>query len=386
MKQNLLSFFAVTISLPAMAQFTVFHNGNANVGSDVDSCAVKLSVGSVDYDTQKYDVFFSAVSPSQGCYNIAAEGLAVSDAARSKGRAIGVRGIAGNCTNGYNYGVMGCLSGSRNGTGLFGSSTGNILGACVDGKYAGYFSGNVSVTGLLKSSLVNIADYKVTTKQSASSVSNALEAVVQMNPIKYSENVSTVGPGLGSDSLFSTNSVTNDVITSIPLQKDHYALPVSVVKELYPSLVLKDSEGREYVNYTELLPILVRSIIELNDKIEELQATLSEVQSQSAMTLQMPAVSSVVKTELFVEDVALSQNTPNPFKGQTTIHYSLPAGSTNASICLYSNDGQVVGKYPVSSSSTGLQVDCSALKAGMYIYALVVDGKTVATKRMVISK
>lgn len=32
-------------------------------------------------------------------------------------------GVAGNCTNGYNYGVLGCLVGNRNGAGVYGTAS-----------------------------------------------------------------------------------------------------------------------------------------------------------------------------------------------------------------------------------------------------------------------
>ncbi len=62
------------------------------------------------------------------------------------GRSYGVYGIAGNATAGYNYGVYGYLYGSNNGAAVFGTSTGDVS---IPGKYAGYFYGNVQITGIM---------------------------------------------------------------------------------------------------------------------------------------------------------------------------------------------------------------------------------------------
>lgn len=57
---------------------------------------------------------------------------------------IGVYGITGNGNSGFNYAVYGELLGDRNGAGVFGTTD---AGANINGKYAGYFKGDVHITG-----------------------------------------------------------------------------------------------------------------------------------------------------------------------------------------------------------------------------------------------
>ena len=142
-------------AMNASAQLTVYHNGNVNIGSEQPTSNVSLSVGNVAYSDTAYHVSLGLHNPASGCYNIGGEGVAYSPTTRNTGRAFGLRGVAGNCTSGYNFGVLGALQGSQAGAAIFGTTSGKTLGLSVDGRYAGYFDGNVKVTGSLQGNVVN---------------------------------------------------------------------------------------------------------------------------------------------------------------------------------------------------------------------------------------
>ena len=65
----------------------------------------------------------------------------------------------------------------------------------------------------------------------------------------------------------------------------------------------------------------------------------------------------------------------------------LPETAINANVIVYNLEGkqlkelQVQGRGNVSATILG-----NELSAGMYIYALIVDGKVVDTKRMILTK
>jgi hypothetical protein len=81
------------------------------------------------------------------------------------------------------------------------------------------------------------------------------------------------------------------------------------------------------------------------------------------------------------------QNNPNPFSVNTEIKMVLPETAGSANIIVYNLEGkqlkqlQVKGRGNVSTTIFG-----NELNAGMYIYALIVDGKVVDTKRMILTK
>lgn len=162
MKTKLLASMLVFGAMNASAQLTVYHNGNVNIGSEQPTSNVSLSVGNVAYSDTAYHVSLGLHNPASGCYNIGGEGVAYSPTTRNTGRAFGLRGVAGNCTSGYNFGVLGALQGSQAGAAIFGTTSGKTLGLRVDERYAGYFDGNVKVTGSLQGNVVNSAEVKKT--------------------------------------------------------------------------------------------------------------------------------------------------------------------------------------------------------------------------------
>lgn len=83
-------------------------------------------------------------------------------------------------------------------------------------------------------------------------------------------------------------------------------------------------------------------------------------------------------------------NHPNPFSGETTISFSLTTESTkNAELIIYNIKGQIVDQLTVTegdNSHCRLQWNASGQASGIYLYKLVVDGKDVDTKKMILLK
>ncbi|MDP3912857.1 MAG: hypothetical protein Q8R96_03865, partial [Bacteroidota bacterium] len=68
-----------------------------------------------------YGLFSTVTNSTGGSINRGVYGSVYSTTAADAGQAIGVTGIAGNCTNGYNYGVFGNLLGTKSGAAVFGT-------------------------------------------------------------------------------------------------------------------------------------------------------------------------------------------------------------------------------------------------------------------------
>jgi hypothetical protein len=54
----------------------------------------------------------------------------------------------------------------------------------------------------------------------------------------------------------------------------HFGVLAQDMEKLYPSLVKKDKEGKLSVNYIELIPVLIQSLQEQNEKIRQLEADM----------------------------------------------------------------------------------------------------------------
>jgi trimeric autotransporter adhesin len=136
------------------------------------------------------------------------------------------------------------------------------------------------------------------------------------------------------------------------------------------------------LRYTDFIMPLVKAVQELSQKVEKLEAALAEKNTSS--------VSAVSSTNITVTDASLGQNTPNPFNRNTTISYTLPQsrqGGASAQIIINDQNGKVVKQINISSAGKGVvNVDASALSSGTYSYTLVVDGKRISSKQMILTK
>ena len=69
------------------------------------------------------------------------------------------------------------------------------------------------------------------------------------------------------------------------------------------------------------------------------------------------------------------------------ITLNIPEKTQKANIFIYDMSGKQVQAIPVNErGETNITVYASDLSAGMYIYTLVVDGKVVVTRKMIVSE
>jgi hypothetical protein len=116
----------------------------------------------------------------------------------------------------------------------------------------------------------------------------------------------------------------------------------------------------------------------MKQEIRELKLQLAELRSTLANSTSVGELSSTSNV--------LYQNSPNPFNGETAIKYSINEMQTSAMIVIYDLNGRELQKYPVQKGTGTVTVSIGTLVPGMYLYSLVVDGREVDTKRMVLDK
>ncbi len=97
--------------------------------------------------------------------------------------------------------------------------------------------------------------------------------------------------------------------------------------------------------------------------------------------------------ELQITNYELKQNYPNPFNPITKINYELRITNYElAEITVHNSAGQIVGVYPccrpasATNNHGSIQFDGSKFNSGVYYYSLVVDGKKLNTKAMLLIK
>jgi hypothetical protein len=149
--------------------------------------------------------------------------------------------------------------------------------------------------------------------------------------------------------------------------------------EILPDLVTFNDEAELYeVVYIGLIPILVEAIKEQQVQIEELQAAIG-----SGDALKGAAVNT---TSPDPESSILFQNAPNPFTEETTISYSLIESVGSATLFIYDMSGKQLRSYNLHDrGDSQINIIGGELDAGMYMYSLVVDGRLIGTKQMILT-
>ena len=83
------------------------------------------------------------------------------------------------------------------------------------------------------------------------------------------------------------------------------------------------------------------------------------------------------------------QNYPNPFNPSTTISFDIIDANSFVTVEIYNVKGQIVKQLGIANYELGVnQViwNAESFSSGIYFYKLVVDGKLVDTKKMILMK
>lgn len=326
----------------------------------------------------------------------------------------GTSGYLGVYGSGNDYGIYGI---STNGDGATGTSTNhagvnayssNWHGAHIEsfnnnglwsktfsataGVYAGVFEGSVYTYGVYSAS-----DRQL--KKNIEDVDNAMSLINRLKPKSYE---------FRDDGDFAAMHLPKG---------NHYGLIAQEVEEVIPEIVAAAPDGlgappsnpelkkpgeeqtpverqisntppSKAINYTELIPIIIKAMQEQQQEISTLKAENAQMkQDLQSCCLNHSTASTDAKLKNEVTDKPwLEQNAPNPFSEQTIIRYYIPAGNT-AVLKVVSLGGEQVMAKEINRAGYGeIQLSASTLAAGTYTYTLIVQGKAVESKIMVLTK
>jgi len=261
----------------------------------------------------------------------------------------GVKGIARDAST--NFGIYGIVQTDSNGDSL------------NPGDFAGFFEGDVEVTGLFSSS-----DRKL--KTDIVDIQNGFDDVMSLKPRMY-EFIKTDKKVLPSG-----------------LQ---YGFIAQELEEVFPELIKEvkkpvfDKEGNiteffEYksVNYIGLIAILTASVQELSQEVERLKET------NNAYVVYSDQLDAEELKKLEALAYKLEQNYPNPFQGKSVIEYSLPDFEKDASILVFDMTGKLLKEFKLREKSGQIEINSRDFEPGIYLYSLVSNNNEVITKKMIV--
>jgi hypothetical protein len=159
--------------------------------------------------------------------------------------------------------------------------------------------------------------------------------------------------------------------------------------EVFPEMVFLDSTNNQYsVDYIQLIPVLVEAIKEQQDIIDDLVARIETMEEDCCNnTLKRASLATGTHTRPAGNEAILYQNTPNPFREQTEIKCYLPEGTVSSTLYIFNIQGLQLEEHKIHGTGDQLvRINGNRFKPGMYLYSLVVNGREIDTKRMILTK
>ncbi len=185
--------------------------------------------------------------------------------------------------------------------------------------------------------------------------------------------------------LFNTRFIYNENVNTLPVYTAFKELdptdpaaiyPINFKTEIQTKSVNVDVEGRANPNspgsYSD---ILYKDAFSCTRQDLITNAGFNPLRGVNASpTVVLPSV------------VTVSQNNPNPFSDETTIAYQL-SNTLHAELIVRDVlTGQVMKHLTLDVKAPAVQLSATGLQPGVYVYSVIADGVTVATRRLLISR
>ena len=161
------------------------------------------------------------------------------------------------------------------------------------------------------------------------------------------------------------------------------------LKEVFPEIVFLDTTSNLYsISYTRLVPVLVEAIKEQQVQIEELKGKIISIEENCCKNnVKSASLATEITNDITENQAQLDQNIPNPFSKETKIGCFIPDGSNSSVLYIYNMQGAQLQQYNLNGKGKQqVTINGNSFVPGMYLYSLVIDGKEIDTKRMILTK
>lgn len=397
-KSYLLLILLLPVAFSTYAQFRVNSRGFVSIGGIPSDTLARLTIGSQPHLGNSTIGIAACPVAKEWKNNIGVEGIVRADNTYTNDTNYGVLGTVGlNYGHGRNYGVGGMISFTPSsysyygGAGIYGTNYSYMYSHPdnINGMYAAYFHGSTNLSGITTAQEIYVpADDRMTEGVEALGhdrleEGQTLDNLLRLNVLEYNfKNRNDNRNGNATAGLSDEDKAAYEYMKADEekvLSRRHFGISAQELQEVYPSLVLEGQDGYLAVNYTELVPLLIRSIQELKQELDEVKDTKEVARKTMETSTAATRKTTVGKSLLF-------QNTPNPFTAQTEMRFRLPEDASEAYIYIFDMTGKMLRQIPVAPSQQSVTINGYELSAGIYLYSLVVGGQEVDTKRMILSK
>lgn len=238
------------------------------------------------------------------------------------------------------------------------------------GSFAGYFDGNVYVTG----NLWQTSDERL--KENIRPLENAMDGLRRLNTYTYNFK-----KGTGFSLSYGTE----------------YGLISQEVAKVFPELtqdltVINGRDPKNYrsletvkaIEYTSFIPLLIQATKELDEKMQAIDPEKA-LEAMAALKQRVEELErqldSHPESALSMESDGKIKAYPNPSNDRMIIEVT--RSECERCVLLVTDlEGKPVQQYPITSDSTPIVLQASDFSAGVYVCNLIADGKVVATVKI----
>ncbi|MFT3700861.1 MAG: tail fiber domain-containing protein [Agriterribacter sp.] len=362
---------------------------------------------------------YQAMHDNTGNYNTASGGYAANkNTTGNYNTSNGFAALYLNTTGNYNtasgdYALYSNVSG--NGNTALGYFTDVYFGTLTNATVIGYNAtiqssnqvmlGNSSVTSVkAASSVVIYSDgrYKKQVKENVP----GLDFIKQLRPVTYHYDIKGMNEHAGVKGIRDKIAATpgNERADVSQMEQLENASIEAKEKILYTGFIAQDVEAAAQkmnydfngvykpqnekdlygLSYESFVAPVVKSIQELSIENDSLKNEIS-ILKQSLAEIQQ--ILKIKPSDLTLSGASVAQNSPNPFKTNTAISYSIPQTVSSAQLVIYDAAGKPLKQFNIAAPGRGtLNIDAATLPSGTYHYSLFADGKMIDTKKMVLVK
>ncbi len=226
-------------------------------------------------------------------------------------------------------------------------------------------------------------------KKEIKSINNSIERLKLLDGVSYLKEIPEDSVILLAED--KDKKISNDLKEKKKTQSEMGFIAQDLQK-VFPDLVSKDSKGYLTIDYISLIPVVVEALKQQQTIIEEQDNRIKEIEKLLSIGEELPksksaVISSNLETKSTLSNTVLYQNTPNPFKESTEIKYFLPTETSRAMLYIYDLNGKQLKTYPLTGHGTNsLTIHGGELYAGLFTYALIINGVLVDSKKMVLTE
>ncbi|MBW6536473.1 MAG: tail fiber domain-containing protein [Mariniphaga sp.] len=187
---------------------------------------------------------------------------------------------------------------------------------------------------------------------------------------------------------FSSNDTISQKYNNQSSFNKNFGFIAQDFQKIYPELVYEDSLGYLSIDYISVIPVLLEAMKKQQGIIDDLVARIETVEENCCNnTLKSASLATGTDTKLAGNEAVLYQNTPNPFREQTEIKCYLPEGAVSSALYIFNMQGLQLEEYRIKGTGDQLvRINGNRFNPGMYLYSLVVNGREIDTKRMILTK